>query len=211
MSSISRLQEYCQQHQLGVPQYSHTYLSGPSHHPTFRVTIKIANRDEQSTECPSFKLGKEYLANIVYNQITSEFENKNQKFESKIETKRYSETELDLDNIGLGNYLRVCLVDYENVNLTLNDVHTYSDILFILVFAKNCSKPMIQSDNVRLLQCSFIGKDVADTLMIFFAGMFKLKFKPIAKDIFIFTKDHYGDALARLMGGQHICQIADLA
>ena len=211
-SYVSRLQEYCQKNKLELPIYTNTYLSGPSHQPIYDVTC-IWNGKTYTVQTSSVKKGKEQVAELFFNEIQPLEQIGNtildQSIEPIIKQKNSSmniKQSIDIINEHLqnNNYSGIVFVDHENVNISLTEM--YKNYYYILVSSKNCTKTLINEHNTYNVKCSFVGKDVADTLLIYLAGKLNIN----DKHIFIFTKDHYGDSLARIIDGYHVCDVSEI-
>lgn len=207
MSIISLLQEYCQKEKLPLPKYTtSTYKDGPPHKPQHIVNLIFGNT-EYSIDTPNVKQGKEILAQELFDSLLqSEKDNIviPLRGESEIDCRKTLDENINLITKKLDLYNKVMFVDYENVNFVLSDIN--NEWLYVIVNAKNCNKPLFHKENVEHVVCPFVGKDVADTLLIYLTGKFNLNNKYTC----IYTKDHYGDALARLIDGIHICSLDEI-
>lgn len=216
MSFISKLQNYCQEHRLDIPLYTSNYLSGPSHQPIYEVTCAWQGLTN-SIQFSNIKKGKEQLAEIYLNQVlayqlvspNNNIIELNQKIIPEIKQKNSSmnikqSIIIINDHLKNNNYSGIVFVDHENVNINIQEIH--KKYYYILVSSKNCTKIPINEYNTYNVKCSFVGKDVADTLLIYLAGKLNID----DKHVFIFTKDHYGDSLARILDGYHVCNIEEI-
>lgn len=207
MTSKSKLSEYCQKNSLQFPSYQSDRIGGYDHNPEHKVIIKLGEI-EFSHKCKKIKEGENTVAEMLYNFLI----NQENKKENKIKDNGNIELlVIDQDILNkfktwipkIEKYNKIIFTDLENVNLSEKDVNL-DDTFFITFKAKNCSKSLIRSPNVLNIICPFIGKDVADTSLILFVGMIYNSFN---NKIYIYTKDHYGDALARFVNGYHICDL----
>ena len=202
VSYVSKLQEYCQKHKYNLPIYTSDYISGSSHNPIYKITCKLDN-DIIDVEANSIKNGKDMVAKIIYDKITNE-KHANEKHTHEINISSDIE-QIILDiNSKLSIFNTIVFVDYENVNISVNQIQ--EDIYYILISAKNCTKQNVSHSNVYNAKCNFVGKDVADIFLIYLSGRLNIN----DKKIFIFTNDHYGDSLARILNGYHICNIGEI-
>lgn len=217
MSFVSRLQEYCQKNKCDVPKYTSNYLSGPSHQPIYEITCEWNNLNNV-IQSSKIKKGKEMLAETFLNQIPKDKKEKNiivstfqldQPLNLEIKHKNENiniKQSIDAINEQLNNvyYTGIVFVDHENVNINADEM--FDNYYYVLVSSKNCTKYPINQENSYNVKCSFVGKDVADTLLIYLAGKLNID----DKQVFIFTKDHYGDSLARIVNGYHVCNIDEI-
>jgi hypothetical protein len=209
------LQELCHKRKINQPKYSRERIGGPDHKPLWRVSLNL-NNDTWYVTCDSIPNGEQSLAKNICEQFEEKIVEVCNTDSVKSNTNPIVYNTLDeilvsiekINTTFIKPSKGIVFVDYENVNLSDSDVAKYSNYLFILISAKNCNKPLFSNSNTLNIVCNFIGRDVADTMLICLSGI--LYENMIDKEKYIFTRDHYGDGAARILNGKHICNLNEI-
>ena len=107
---------------------------------------------------------------------------------------------------------KLVYVDADNIDISANIIRESPNVAFVLFLSRNASKNVEQQSmlsNCFMKTAPVIGKDACDVLMCYEARASR----DIAPDMpfAIVTKDHFGQSLASISGGEHICSLSELA
>jgi vacuolar-type H+-ATPase subunit E/Vma4 len=228
MSNKNKLQEYFQKQCLTLPIYNSLRIGGKDHEPIWSCNLNTVNGINFYAESTSKKIVEEKVASIALETLLAKSQNKeNINKLSIIKSillpntnknniqKSYSNLDSFLNHYNENiskSYKNFIFVDLDNVDLLEEMLYSNSNSLFIIFFSKNTSKKVDQYfsySNATLFQAITVVTDASDHDLSFICGILYTQYKNLVKYI-IFTKDHFGEAIALRCFGTHICTIENL-
>ncbi|ARF09607.1 double-stranded RNA binding motif-containing protein [Indivirus ILV1] len=200
------IQEYCQKNNLEFPKYdTHKISTTENNQIIWKCSINFKNYPI----CYGIDLTKKgaeiKAAAELYTFIDKSVQEK---------VKQYKRTQKsnDIKSLNFRSYDRIILVDGENCDFEIKKLNS-KDLICIFV-AKNTSKNIVfehqeEYENCHVFISECVGKDAADHLLTFYAGILSV-IHPDGKYI-ILTKDHYGEFLEKFMRNcKFICSLDEL-
>lgn len=202
-SKKNELQEYCQRNAIELPKYKSSRIDNDrDHEPIWQCEIVFNNKSYRTVS--GTKKGAEVkIAEMIIGELQPK-----QQITTIIKKQKID----DILKIDFSRYIRIILIDGENVDILENNFKE-TDLILIFV-AKNATKNNVfklqtQLDNCFVIISDSIARDAADTLLIFTAGRLAVKLSD--RQFVIITKDHFGESLQKCLDNcKHICSTQDL-
>lgn len=209
MSFKNIVQEHCQKNKITLPHYVTNRIGGNDHLPEWQSTVDIFGQTFRSigntkiiAEMNTAKMIHDYIKNInIIGKQISPIVNVHQKCNS-------------IYDIDLGKYNKIIFVDADNCDVILNA--EYENVLLLFFCAKNTSKKVCfelqnKFNNVYVFISQSVGRDSADHLLTFTAGIVSCLNKSKNVMYYVLTKDHFGEYLERFMvNTKFICSFGDI-
>lgn len=191
------LQEYCHKNKLNLPKYDTFRIDQNKDNTPFfmselRLFDQIFKNTSNTKKTAEMKVAESALEYI--NSIDLSFQIK----EKNIRKQKVNH----LDDIQFDNDIKVLLVDGENADINIS---IFDETLIVLIFvAKNTTKNVVfemqaKYKNYYVFISESVGKDAADHLLTFYAGMLEIINKDKLIHYYVLTKDHYGEFLEKFM------------
>ena len=200
------IQEYCQKNNLEFPKYYTNKIGTTENN---QIIWKSIVSFENYPECDGIDITKKgaeiRAASLLYILIN----NKNIIQDQNIGRKQKIN---DIKTINFELFNRIILVDGENCDLDIREL-VNTDLIIIFV-AKNTTKNIVFQFQEKYANCyvfisDCVGKDAADHLLTFYAGI--LSVVNFHGKYYILTKDHYGEFLEKFMHDcKFICSLQEL-
>jgi len=217
MSYKNTIQEYCQKNKIVLPYYVTDRIGGNDHAPQWQSTVEIFNKTFKSMGNTK-TVAEMNTAKLICDHIT--------KHVNVVETKstaalpsiaiptNVSQKCNSIYDIDLTKYNKIVLIDADNCDVMINI--EYKNVLFLFFCAKNTSKKVCfelqnKFNNVYVLVSQSVGRDAADHLMTFTAGIISCVNKGKNVVYYVLTKDHYGEYLEKFMTNtKFVCSFGDI-
>lgn len=203
-SDKNKLQEWCHSHSVDFPIYETLFEGGPPHSPMWRSSVKFMG----DTYIGIGKNKKEAEKDVA-KKILASLPNESSQLEVTIQ--QNEELLSEWMNSLSGDVL---FVDIDNYNIDIKSIRDSPDKFFLLFGGKINRKKLIpfgSLPNVKIFICDSLIRDAADHLLTLYVGrvyQVKLQRKELANiNFYILTKDHFGEATARFVGGIHLMEM----
>lgn len=198
------LQEYCQKQNIKFPTYNTVKIGTTENN---QIIWKCTAFLENYPNCDGIDLTKKAAeiraAESLYNIINKDLPQQIYQY------KRYQKSQIK--DLPFNDYQRIFLIDGENCDFNID--HINKDLILIFV-AKNTTKNIVfelqeKYNNVFVFISDSVGKDAADHLLTFYAGI--LSVTNSDSQYYVLTKDHYGEFLEKFMKNcKYICSLDEL-
>lgn len=209
----SQLFEKCARERLPAPVFSTTREPDTvDHMPVFRSRCTFQSKkytakgntkkEAELIVCSKILKRKEKkLVNREYKNNKRRNDSVTSKFNELIQLRNFQEAD------------RIILLDTDNISLNHEQMETTYSTQILAFTAKNTTKTNIFDLErlfpfVHVFISDRVGRDAADFLLAFYAG--KLSMLDLDKDIYILTRDHYGEHLETFLDrGKFVCKYED--
>lgn len=203
------IQEYCQKNNLEFPKYTTLKIGTTENNQIiWKCTVSFNNYPD----CDGIDLTKKgaeiRAAGALYILIHDQKLIQNNQDYAILRTQKID----DITKLNFVAFDRIFLMDGENCDFEIEKLNS-KDLILIFV-AKNTSKNIVfqlqeKYDNCYVFISDCVGKDAADHLLTFYAGI--LSVISGNSSYFILTKDHYGEFLEKFMYDcKFICSLDEL-
>lgn len=200
MSTKNKLQEYCQKHQLDLPEYRTRRISQLTDLPLFESILVFQNVTYQGQGLNKIAAEKDVADKVCQHLIDNEVNM------PQFEVKYHSVRTLPIDK-----YQHIYLIDGDNCQVSNLNIFNQKSNFFIYFIAKNNTKvvPFIhQKDyiNCCVMISESIGRDAVDHLLTFYLGQLTLLWAD--RDYYVVTRDHFGECLTKIAPNcQLVCSL----